>query len=41
MTDSDLVWLAVAQALLGFTSESRWLRFVDSCGRGTARARAR
>ncbi|MDX3715744.1 MULTISPECIES: IS982 family transposase [Streptomyces] len=27
---SELVTLAVAQALLGFTSESRWLRFVDS-----------
>ncbi|MFJ9146992.1 hypothetical protein ACIRP7_02730 [Streptomyces sp. NPDC102270] len=30
LTDSELVCLAVAQALLGFTSESRWLRFVDS-----------
>jgi hypothetical protein len=30
LTDSELVTLAVAQALLGFTSESRWLRFVDS-----------
>jgi hypothetical protein len=27
LTDSELVTLAVAQALLGFTSESRWLRF--------------
>ena len=30
LTDSELVCPAVAQALLGFTSESRWLRFVDS-----------
>ncbi|GAA1233660.1 MULTISPECIES: IS982 family transposase [Streptomyces] len=30
LTDSELVCLAVAQALLGFTSESRWLRFVHS-----------
>ncbi|WP_405628701.1 IS982 family transposase [Streptomyces sp. NBC_01174] len=30
LTDSELVTLAVAQSLLGFTSESRWLRFVDS-----------
>ena len=30
LTDSELVTLAVAQALLGFTSESRWLRFVGS-----------
>ncbi|MBT2407896.1 IS982 family transposase [Streptomyces sp. ISL-21] len=30
LTDSELVTLAVAQAMLGFTSESRWLRFVDS-----------
>ncbi|MCY0929003.1 IS982 family transposase [Streptomyces sp. H27-H1] len=29
-TDSELVTLAVAQAMPGFTSESRWLRFVDS-----------
>ncbi|MFE6847647.1 hypothetical protein [Streptomyces sp. NPDC057686] len=28
LTDSELVCLAVAQAMLGFTSESRWLRFV-------------
>ncbi|MFD3328535.1 hypothetical protein [Streptomyces sp. NPDC058701] len=30
LTDSELVTLAVAQALLGCTPESRWLRFVDS-----------
>ncbi|SCD28773.1 hypothetical protein GA0115242_100715 [Streptomyces sp. SolWspMP-5a-2] len=30
LTDSELVTLAVAQAMLGFTSESRWLRFVGS-----------
>ncbi|MFF8196625.1 hypothetical protein ACF05L_38500 [Streptomyces bobili] len=30
LTDSELVTLAVAQAMLGFTSEPRWLRFVDS-----------
>lgn len=29
LTDSELVCLAVAQALLGFTSESRRLRFAD------------
>jgi hypothetical protein len=28
LTDSELVTLAVAQALLGFTSEARWLRFL-------------
>ncbi len=27
LTDAELVTLAVMQALLGFTSESRWLRF--------------
>ncbi|MFK0297447.1 hypothetical protein ACIQU6_44295 [Streptomyces sp. NPDC090442] len=27
LTDSELVTLAVAQSLLGFHSESRWLRF--------------
>ncbi|GAA1558924.1 IS982 family transposase [Actinomadura kijaniata] len=27
LTDSELVCLAVAQALLGYTSEARWLRF--------------
>ena len=26
-SDAELVTLAVAQALLGFTSEARWLRF--------------
>ncbi|WP_435219275.1 transposase, partial [Streptomyces sp. bgisy034] len=30
LTDSELVCLAVAQAMLGFASESRWLRFVHS-----------
>lgn len=30
LTDSELVCLAVAQAMLGFTSESRWLRFAHS-----------
>jgi Transposase DDE domain len=28
LTDSELVCLAAAQALLGFTSEARWLRYV-------------
>ena len=28
LTDAELVTLAVAQALLGFTSEARWLRFL-------------
>ena len=27
ISDAELVTLAVAQALLGFTSEARWLRF--------------
>ncbi|MFH8756139.1 hypothetical protein ACH4A6_11235 [Streptomyces atroolivaceus] len=27
LTDSELVTLAVAQSLLGFTSEARWLRY--------------
>ena len=27
LTDSELVYLAVAQALLGYRSEARWLRF--------------
>lgn len=30
LTDSELVCLAVAQALLGFTSEARWMRFVHT-----------
>ncbi|WP_318808083.1 IS982 family transposase [Streptomyces scabiei] len=30
LTDSELVCLAVGQALPGFTSEARWLRFVHS-----------
>jgi hypothetical protein len=30
LTDSELLCLAVAQALLGCTSEARWLRFVGS-----------
>jgi Transposase DDE domain len=30
ITDAELVTLAVAQALLGFTSEARWLRFTRS-----------
>jgi hypothetical protein len=30
LTDSELVCLAVAQAMLGFASEARWLRFVRS-----------
>jgi hypothetical protein len=29
LTDADLVTLAVAQALLGFTSEAQWLRFLS------------
>lgn len=29
LSDSELVCLAVAQALLGFNSESRWLRYVN------------
>jgi hypothetical protein len=28
LTDAELLTLAVAQALLGFRSEARWLRFV-------------
>lgn len=28
LTDLEMVWLTVVQALLGFTSEMRWLRFV-------------
>jgi hypothetical protein len=31
LTDADLICLAVAQALLGFDSEHRWIRF--ACGR--------
>jgi len=27
ISDAELVTLAVAQALLGFTSEARWVRF--------------
>lgn len=27
ITDAEMVTLAVAQAVLGFTSEARWLRF--------------
>jgi hypothetical protein len=30
LADSELITLAVAQAMLGFTSEARWLRFVRS-----------
>lgn len=30
LSDSELVCLAVAQALLGFTSEARWLRFAHA-----------
>lgn len=30
LTDPELLCLAVAQALLGFTSEARWLRFVGT-----------
>jgi hypothetical protein len=34
LTDAELVTLAVLQALLGYTSESRWLRFArDHLGR--------
>lgn len=29
LSDSELVCLAVAQALLGFHSESRWLRYAN------------
>lgn len=29
LTDPELVCLAVAQAMLGFTSEARWLRFIN------------
>ncbi|MCA1673236.1 MAG: IS982 family transposase [Actinobacteria bacterium] len=29
LSDAELVTLAVMQALLGFTSETRWLRYVD------------
>jgi hypothetical protein len=30
ISDAELVTLAVMQALLGFTSESRWLRFATA-----------
>jgi hypothetical protein len=30
ISDAELVTLAVMQALLGFTSESRWLRFTTA-----------
>lgn len=30
LTDSELVCLAVAQALLGYTSEARWMRFAHA-----------
>lgn len=30
ISDAELVTLAVAQALLGFTSEARWLRFATA-----------
>jgi len=30
LTDAELVTLAVMQALLGFTSEARWLRYAHS-----------
>jgi hypothetical protein len=30
ISDAELVTLAVMQALLGFTSESRWLRFTPA-----------
>jgi hypothetical protein len=30
ISNAELVTLAVVQALLGFTSESRWLRFVTA-----------
>ena len=29
LSDAELVTLAVLQALLGFTSEARWLRYAD------------
>jgi hypothetical protein len=29
LSDAELVTLAVMQALLGFTSEARWLRCAD------------
>ena len=34
MTDAELVTLVVMQALLGFTSEARWLRYAHSHLRG-------
>ena len=30
ISDAELVTLAVLQALLGYTSEARWLRFADA-----------
>ena len=34
LSDAELVTLAVLQALLGFTSEARWLRFAGQQLRG-------
>ena len=34
LTDAELVTLVVLQALLGFTSEARWLRYANSHLRG-------
>jgi hypothetical protein len=34
LSDAELVTLVVLQALLGFTSEARWLRYVDTHLRG-------
>ncbi|GHF30495.1 hypothetical protein GCM10017786_75580 [Amycolatopsis deserti] len=39
LTDSALATLAVAQALLGFTSEARWLRFLSARVPGAFRYR--
>src|SRR5246127_1948181 len=34
LSDAELVTLAVMQALLGFVSEARWLRFARKCLKG-------
>ena len=41
LTDAELVTLAVAQALLGFTSEARWLRFLPAAVARRVPVRAR
>jgi hypothetical protein len=40
LTDAELVTLAVMQALLGYTSEARWIR-IDACGGTSPRGPSR